>query len=106
MEMAMNRRDFVRVGACSALGVSMSGWLSRLAAETAKSPDRRRSCILLWMNGGPSQIDTFDPKPGHPNGGPFKPVQTSVPGIQISEHFSRIAKQAGDLAIVRSMTSK
>jgi uncharacterized protein (DUF1501 family) len=58
------------------------------------------------MSGGPSQIDTFDPKPGHPNGGPFKPIQTNVPGMQISENFARLAKFADQMAIVRSMTSK
>jgi uncharacterized protein (DUF1501 family) len=58
------------------------------------------------MSGGPSQIDTFDPKPGHANAGPFRPIQTSVPGIQISEHLPKIARQAEHLAVVRSMTSK
>jgi uncharacterized protein (DUF1501 family) len=85
---------------------SLSGWLGGLATAAARDPRRKRSCILLWMNGGPSQLDTFDLKPGHPNAGPFKPIQTSVPGIQISEHFARLAKLADHLAIVRSMTSK
>ena len=58
----------------------------------AKHPQRKRSCILLWMNGGPSQMDTFDLKPGHANGGPFKEIATSVPGIKISEHLPKIAK--------------
>jgi hypothetical protein len=58
------------------------------------------------MSGGPSQLDTFDLKPGHPNGGPFKAIATNVPDIQISEHFSKIAKYADQMAIVRSMTSK
>jgi hypothetical protein len=83
-----------------------SGWLGALAAQAAGSKERKRSCILLWMSGGPSQLDTFDLKPGHPNGGPFRPIQTNVPDIQISEHFARLAKLADHLAIVRSMTSK
>jgi uncharacterized protein (DUF1501 family) len=58
------------------------------------------------MSGGPSQLDTFDLKVGHPNAGPFKPIQTNVPGIKISEHFDRLAKLANHLAIIRSMTSK
>ena len=102
----MNRRDFVRLSACSAVGVSVSGWLGRLAAETAKNPERRRSCILLWMNGGPSQIDTFDPKPEHANGGPFKPVQTTVPGMMFNEPFPNLARHAKDLAVIRSMATK
>ncbi len=58
------------------------------------------------MNGGPSQMDTFDLKPGHANGGPFKEIDTSVAGIRISEHLPKIAKFMDHMAIVRSMTSK
>jgi len=86
--------------------MSMSGWLPALAAETVSDPLRRKSCILLWMPGGPSQIDTFDPKPGHKNGGEFKPIETSVSGIQISEHLPNVAKQMDHLAIIRSMQTK
>ena len=65
---------------CGAFGVSLSRWLPALADEVAANKNRKRSCILLWMTGGPSQIDTFDPKPGHANGGPFKPIETSRAG--------------------------
>ena len=58
------------------------------------------------MSGGPSQIDTFDPKPGHANGGPFKEIATRVPGLRIAEHLPKLADQAEHLAIIRSMTSK
>jgi hypothetical protein len=58
------------------------------------------------MSGGPSQLDTWDLKPGHANGGPFKPIATSVPGIQISEHLPKLARWMDQLAIVRSMNSK
>jgi hypothetical protein len=84
----------------------MSGWLERLAADTATNPARRRACILLWMAGGPSQMDTFDLKPGHANGGPYKEIETSVPGIKISEHLPKIAKHADRMAIIRSMATK
>jgi hypothetical protein len=84
----------------------MSGWLEALAEDAAKDPQRKRSCILLWMSGGPSQLDTFDLKPGHANGGPFKEIETNVPGIKISEHLAKIAKFMDHMAIVRSMTSK
>src|SRR5947209_1804314 len=88
----LSRRDWLRLSAAGAVGCSMSGWLETLAADTAAHPQRRRSCILLWMNGGPSQMDTFDLKPGHANGGPFKETDTAVPGIKISEHLPKIAK--------------
>ena len=58
------------------------------------------------MSGGPSQTDTFDPKPGHANSGPFKPIQTTVPGMLLGPHLPKLAQQADDLAIIRSMSSK
>ena len=70
----------------------MSGWLGRSPPPPRHDPQRKRSCILLWMNGGPSQIDTFDLKPGHANGGPFKEIDTTAPGIHISEHLPKLAK--------------
>jgi uncharacterized protein (DUF1501 family) len=102
----LSRRDWFRFSAAATTVASSSGWLGALAADAAKNPQRKRSCILLWMSGGPSQMDTFDLKPGHANGGPFKAAETSVPGIRISEHFPQVGKLANHLAIVRSMNSK
>jgi hypothetical protein len=102
----LTRRDWLRLSAAGVVGWSVSGWLGRLAADTASHPERKRSCILLWMSGGPSQLDTFDLKPDHANGGPFKAISTSVAGIKISEHFSKVATFMDRMAIVRSMTSK
>jgi hypothetical protein len=102
----LSRRDWLRLSAAGVVGCSTSGWLGALADDAAKNPQRKRSCILLWMSGGPSQMDTFDLKPGHANGGPFKEIETSVPGIRISEHFPKVGKLAEHLAIVRSMNSK
>lgn len=103
----LTRRDWLRLTTAGIAGGSVSGWLGTLAADAADHPQRKRSCILLWMSGGPSQMDTFDLKPEHTtNGGPFKPIDTSVPGIQISEHFSKIAPFMNDMAIIRSMNSK
>jgi Protein of unknown function (DUF1501) len=99
------RRDVLKCALASAFGVSFSGWLPRLA-RAAEDQHRRRACILLWMNGGPTQTDTFDLKPGHKNGGPFQPIETAVPGIRISEHLPGVARQMQDLAIIRSMTSR
>ncbi len=77
----LSRRQMLRLAAAGVVGFSASGWIEALAADAALDPKRRKSCILLWMTGGPSQTDTFDPKPGHPNGGEFKAVETAVPGI-------------------------
>ena len=74
--------------------------------DAAKDPRAQRSCILLWMPGGPSQMDTFDLKPGHANGGPFKEIETSAPGLRISEHLPKIAKFGDRMAVIRSMSTK
>src|SRR5262245_60691809 len=102
----LSRRDWLKLATAGAVGGSASGWLKALADDAARHPQRKRSCILLWMSRGPRQRATFDLKPGHENAGPFQPIATSVPGIQFSEHFPKLAKQADHLAIVRSMTSK
>jgi len=102
----LTRRQMLRLASVGALGGSASGWLQTLAASAATDPKRRKACILLWMSGGPSQIDTFDPKPGHANAGPLKAIETSVPGIFLGEHLPKIAREAKDLAIIRGMSTK
>src|SRR5215475_11041071 len=96
----LSRREMLTLSAAGVVSFSHSGWLKTLADETAGNAQRKRSCILLWMNGGPSQMDTFDLKPGHENGGPFKEIDTNVPGIKISEHLPMIAKHADRMAII------
>ena len=102
----VSRREWLKLSAAGVLGASCSGWIEALANDAASNPQRRRACILLWMNGGPSQTDTFDLKPGHTNGGPFRETATSVPGIRISEHLPKLAQNMHDMCIIRSMTSR
>src|SRR5271156_3064936 len=102
----LSRRDWLKLSLSGVVSYSLSGWLQTLAADTAGNPQRRRSCILLWMNGGPSQMDTFDLKPGHANGGSYKEIQTAVPGIKISEHLPKVATHMERLALVRSMSTR
>ena len=101
-----SRRQALRTLALSAAGCSVSRFLPAFAADLAADPARRRHCILLWMTGGPSQIDTFDMKPGHANGGPLKEIATAVPGMRFSEHLPQLAKHAGSLAILRGLSTK
>lgn len=101
----ISRRHWLQLSLAGAFGISASRWFPAFADEAAANPQRSRSCILLWMNGGPSQLDTFDLKPGQPTGGTFKPIDTAVPGIRISEHLPKLAKLADHLAIIRSMTT-
>ncbi|MDA0659803.1 MAG: DUF1501 domain-containing protein [Planctomycetota bacterium] len=106
MKTRPNRRSWLKTMGLSIGGISMSGWLPALAEQVAADPARRRQCILLWMNGGPSQTDTFDMKPDHKNGGDFKEIATNVPGIRISEHLPKLATLADKLAIIRGLSTK
>ncbi|MEX2287077.1 MAG: DUF1501 domain-containing protein [Planctomycetaceae bacterium] len=102
-----NRRRFLaRSSMLTALGWSASGWFPALAEQVAAQARERRHCILLWMNGGPSQTDTFDMKPGHANGGEFKEIETSAPGLRFSEHLPGLAKHGQNIAVVRSLSTK
>lgn len=105
----MHRREFLRAGAAGGLGLVLSTWLARAEAAPKKAPPaapkQAKHVIVLWMNGGPSHIDTWDPKQGKV-AGPHKAIKTAVPGLLISEHMPELARVANKLAVVRGMTSK
>jgi len=101
-----NRRDFLRQISAAGIAAGAMSWTDLMSLQAADLRRRGMACILLWMQGGPSQFETFSPKPGHANGGETKAIGTSVPGIEIAENFPEIAKSLGDVAIIRSMTSK
>src|SRR5262249_12402771 len=103
-----SRRSFLKYTGLGLLGPSLSGWLGVLAGHAAVlDPQKKKfkSCILLWMDGGPSHKDTFAMKPGTENGGEYQPIATSVPGMQISEHFPKLAKLMHHGAILRGMST-
>jgi hypothetical protein len=75
-------------------------------AVAAEAQKRGKRCILLWMNGGASQIDTFDMKPGRQTGGPFRPIPTKVTGLQVCEYLPQMAAVADKLAVIRSMRTQ
>ncbi|HEY2909524.1 MAG TPA: DUF1501 domain-containing protein, partial [Gemmataceae bacterium] len=104
--MSLSRRELLRVGAVST-AVSVSGWMGRLAEASEQTRSKpKRSCILLWMNGGPATIDLWDRKLDHENGGPFKEIATSAPGLRIGEHLPKIAAFGDRLALLRGMSTK
>lgn len=124
----IDRREVIRIGGLTALGLGLGNFakLRHAAAVSASRPpasaktrsvtnsrdsgrakQTAKSCILVWLDGGPSHIETFDPKPLAPSEvrGPFAAISTAVPGVELSELMPGLASRMKDLAIVRSMTS-
>ncbi len=103
----INRRAFLQVGASSVLGLSLSDLLRARAAGTTEGA-KAKAVILLWLWGGPSQLDTFDPKPNASLDyrGPFGTIPTRIPGIRFCELFPQLANLTDKLAVIRTLTSQ
>ena len=104
----MNRRHFLRHLATSAATLPALQFIAHVQANAAEVRRNQKSCILMWMGGGPPTIDMWDLKPNSTRGtgGEFKPISTSVPGVQISEHLPLTAKVMDSLSIIRSMSTR
>ncbi|QEH32546.1 hypothetical protein OJF2_10230 [Aquisphaera giovannonii] len=110
----VSRRGFIRtmswgaagLGAAAGAGVIPATFTDLMVLKADELRKRQMACILLWMAGGPSQLETFDPKPGTEHGGTTKAIETSVPGISIAEGWNQTAKVMKEIALVRSMTNR
>ncbi len=102
----VRRRDFLKGIPAAALAAGALSWQDAMIASAADLRRQGKACILLWMQGGPSQFETFSPLPGHANGGETKSIKTAASGIEISENLPLAAKMMNDLCLIRSMTSK
>ena len=109
----LSRRNFLRIGGLSALGLSLPGFfrLQTLAAAadvTANRSPKTVNCIFMWMRGGPSHHDTFDPKPDAPAEirGEFATIPTTLPGVRFVEHLPRLARQTDKFSIIRGHDPK
>ncbi|MFO0888113.1 MAG: DUF1501 domain-containing protein [Isosphaeraceae bacterium] len=107
----VSRRGFLRTLGAAAAGLAAGGALPAtfadlMALKADELRERQMACILLWMAGGPSQFETFDPKPGTEHGGETKAIETSVPGISIAQGWEQTAKVMKEIALVRSMTNR
>ena len=105
----ISRRNFIRVGGLAALGLGLGDFfhLQRAFASDNALTAKAKSCILIWLDGGPSHLETFDPKPDAPQEvrGPLKTIPTNLTGVRISECMERTAAIMDKIAIIRSMTS-
>lgn len=99
------RRDFLKSASLASVAGGLA-WTDVVSLHATELRKQGMACILLWMQGGPSQFDTFDPKPGHANGGDVKAIATKAEGIQVADTLPKLAGQADKLAVVRSMTTK
>jgi hypothetical protein len=97
----VTRREILQVGGLGVLGLSLAGWLGAAAKRRTET-----SCIFIFLEGGPSQLETFDPKPNAAADvrGPFGPIATSVPGVQVCELLPEVAKRMHRCALIRSLT--
>ena len=105
----VRRRDLIRIGGLTALGLGLGDFFrlsNTHAAESTRKP-QAKSCILVWLDGGPSHLESFDPKPDAPEEvrGPLESIATKVTGVRIGECLERTAKVLDKIALVRSMTS-
>src|SRR5258705_4029500 len=100
----LSRRAFLQVGASSVLGLSLADVL-RAAGPSGHTPGAAKSVILLWLWGGPSQLDTFDPKPNATLDyrGPFGTIPTRISGLRFGELFPELAKLTDKLSVIRSL---
>ena len=108
-----SRRELLRIGGLSTFGLSLEHLLNlKTPHAEATQPlnsqgfGQAKACILVYLFGGPSQLDTFDMKPDAPRDfrGDFKPVSTNVPGIDICEHFKHLPSEMDQITVLRSMT--
>ncbi|MBL8217223.1 MAG: DUF1501 domain-containing protein [Bryobacterales bacterium] len=97
-----NRREFISAGSLGFLGMSLSQYLKAAETSPAKEKGKANSVILFWLEGGPSHIDTWDPK----SNSNFKAISTNVPGIRVTELLPKMAKKMDKFALVRSMHTR
>ncbi|MEW4489580.1 DUF1501 domain-containing protein [Thalassoglobus sp. JC818] len=102
----ITRRNLLRLAGGGFASLAGAGFLKSLGVNAEELKRQGRSCIMVFLNGAPSQMETWDPKPGHENGGPTKTIQTAQPGVEFAEYWPKLAKLAGEFSVIRSMKGK
>src|SRR4051812_21842769 len=103
-EHLLSRRRFLGMGAGAMAAGAFGGLFSNVVAEEMKKKEKQ--VLFIWLDGGMSQLESWDPKPNTIFGGPFRSIPTSVPGVHLSELMPKIAKQMDKLCVVRSLCTK
>lgn len=102
----VSRRQLLKLGGAGFASLTATGILRSLGLNAEKMKSEGRACIMAFLSGAPSQMETWDPKPGHANGGPTKTVQTAIPGVEFAEYWPKMAKMMKDASVIRSMAGK
>ena len=102
----VTRRDLLRLAGGGFASLAGVGFLRSLGLNAEDLKREGRACIMVFLNGAPSQMETWDPKPGTENGGPTKTIATSIPGVNFAEYWPKLAKTMNDLSVIRSMAGK
>lgn len=107
----LNRRGLLRIAAASVTGLALPSGLSRASQSSGSKPvgfGKAKSVLIVLLSGGPSQLDTLDPKPNAPAEvrGEFAPISTSIPGVSVCEHLPKLAQQTDRWAIVRTLAHR
>ncbi len=104
----LHRRAFLQAGGSSVLGLSLANFLKAKDTDGGRTPGSAKSVVLVWLWGGPSQLDTFDPKPNAPVEfrGPFGTIPTTLTGVRFCELFPKLAAQTGKFAVLRSLRTE
>lgn len=102
----VTRRELLRLAGGGFAASAGLGLLNSLGVNAEQIRREGRACIMVFLNGAPSQLETWDPKPGHDNGGPTKAIKTSISGVQFAEYWPRLASSMNDLSVIRSMAGK
>jgi hypothetical protein len=102
----VTRRRLLQLTGAGLAGLSGGGILHVLGLSAAEVRRQGHACIFVFLNGAPSQFETWDPKPGTDNGGPTKAISTTIPGVQFAEYWPKVARLTKDLSVIRTMAGK
>lgn len=102
----VTRRDLLRLAGGGFASLAGLGLLQSLGLNAEDLKKEGRACIMVFLSGAPSQMETWDPKPGQTNGGPTKTIQTAIPGVNFAEYWPKLAAMMNDISVIRSMAGK
>ncbi|MCA8998215.1 MAG: DUF1501 domain-containing protein [Planctomycetaceae bacterium] len=102
----VTRRSFLQLAGGGFAAMTSGSLLRSVVLNAAELKRNGRSCIMVFLNGAPSQLETWDPKPGTANGGPTKAIDTKIPGVQFAEYWPKLAQRMNDVSVIRTIAGK